>query len=332
VKKFNKPLALLCITLAVCGRSVINAQSAPPLFGLTFYDHGIAQGQRSQGVDVLNLPQSSYSDAFSLKNYGGALSIFQGSISGGTLRALSDTTFPYAGSSILADTDEYFFDTFTISGPAGQSGQFQVDLTFDGTVTGTNLEIEEKDEYGLLNTFNLLENGTVIPGIEYAGIVLGMDKGIGDPFHQTNSVVLNLSSGSTVVIGELLQMENLLYTAETGPEQLSIDDENSFIKVTALTAGFAFSTASGLNYSSQTDASVTNILPAVSMLTPGQLVLQFTGNTNAGYTVLGTTNLACPLTNWSNLGAPTILTNGTFQFIDTLTTTASQRFYLLRSP
>jgi hypothetical protein len=64
---------------------------------------------------------------------------------------------------------------------------------------------------------------------------------------------------------------------------------------------------------------------------PGQFALQFSGNTNFTYSVLGSTNISLPIVSWTFLGTPGVLSNNVFQFIDTQATNRAE-FYLLRSP
>lgn len=64
---------------------------------------------------------------------------------------------------------------------------------------------------------------------------------------------------------------------------------------------------------------------------PGQFAIQFTGNTNATYSVLSATNITLPIVDWTYLGTPGLLSNNVFQFTD-LQATNSIEFYLLRSP
>jgi hypothetical protein len=70
----------------------------------------------------------------------------------------------------------------------------------------------------------------------------------------------------------------------------------------------------------------------ITNIATGQFALQFTGNANAGYSVLATTNVALPLADWTVLGSATSLPNNLFQYIDTKATNIPARFYLLRSP
>ncbi|MDB6067986.1 MAG: LamG domain protein jellyroll fold domain protein [Pedosphaera sp.] len=61
---------------------------------------------------------------------------------------------------------------------------------------------------------------------------------------------------------------------------------------------------------------------------PGQLTLQFTGGPGINYTVLTSTNLELPLSSWTSLGAPTILSNNLYQFTDSNATNALQYYTL----
>lgn len=65
---------------------------------------------------------------------------------------------------------------------------------------------------------------------------------------------------------------------------------------------------------------------------PGQFAIQFAGSSSVGYTVLGTTNVSLPASNWTVLGPAMLLSNNLFQFSDTQATNVPLRFYRLRSP
>ena len=60
----------------------------------------------------------------------------------------------------------------------------------------------------------------------------------------------------------------------------------------------------------------------------GQVTLQFTGALAGNYTVLSTTNLALPLTNWTSLGSPVLTSNNLYRF--TTPATNAVRYYLLK--
>ncbi len=58
----------------------------------------------------------------------------------------------------------------------------------------------------------------------------------------------------------------------------------------------------------------------------------FTNTPGASFTVLATTNVAFPSTNWTVLGSTVENTPGWFQYTDTQTTNDAQRFYQIRWP
>ena len=74
------------------------------------------------------------------------------------------------------------------------------------------------------------------------------------------------------------------------------------------------------------------ILVNAKMLTNGVFQFGFTNaNLTATFTVLSTTNLEIPLTNWTVIGTATNLSQGVLQFTD-LHATNVARFYVVRSP
>jgi sugar lactone lactonase YvrE len=73
-------------------------------------------------------------------------------------------------------------------------------------------------------------------------------------------------------------------------------------------------------------------LMGVRLLSNGVLQFAFTNNPNATFSVLSTTNLSLPLTNWTVLTNALTYTNGAFQFTSPATTNDAQLFYLVRSP
>jgi hypothetical protein len=104
---------------------------------------------------------------------------------------------------------------------------------------------------------------------------------------------------------------------------------------TVLPRGFIWNTNYGA--SSYTISVVTNLPPGsvkdlVSDWRSGQALLQFTGSADASYTVLATTNLTVPTTNWVSLGQATLQTGVSFQYEDDQSSAYPQRFYQIRSP
>ncbi|MEK7781902.1 MAG: hypothetical protein AAB370_10430 [Verrucomicrobiota bacterium] len=78
--------------------------------------------------------------------------------------------------------------------------------------------------------------------------------------------------------------------------------------------------------------------PAPSFLT-GMLALgngarqfNFTNATPTSFTVLASTNVSLPTSNWTVIGAATPISPGVYQFTDTQATNFPQRFYQVRSP
>jgi hypothetical protein len=88
-------------------------------------------------------------------------------------------------------------------------------------------------------------------------------------------------------------------------------------------------------------ASVTGTLviyPAASSLTGatilanGAFQFTFANSPGASFSVLATTNLSLPLSNWMVLAGVTEVAPGQFQLTDPQATNSPQRFYRVRSP
>ncbi len=123
---------------------------------------------------------------------------------------------------------------------------------------------------------------------------------------------------------------------------------NGILNVSYLLSGLAPGTvyhyrlaaanSAGTNYGS--DLTFTNsVSPPVAFSltgTPlsagGGFQLNFTNLTGLGFSVLGSTNVAVPLTNWTVLGAPVENPPGRYQFTDPQATNNPTRFYRVRSP
>ncbi len=74
------------------------------------------------------------------------------------------------------------------------------------------------------------------------------------------------------------------------------------------------------------------ILTGVKNLGTGGFQFSFTNNQTTNFTVLSTTNLALPLSNWTVLGPASNAGPGLFQFTAPAATNGAQRFYRVRSP
>jgi len=75
-------------------------------------------------------------------------------------------------------------------------------------------------------------------------------------------------------------------------------------------------------------------LVGTSSISGGAFQLSFTNLSGLGFTVLGSTNLALPLSGWTVLGSPveTPPGSGNYQFTDSQATNLVSRFYQVRSP
>jgi hypothetical protein len=68
-------------------------------------------------------------------------------------------------------------------------------------------------------------------------------------------------------------------------------------------------------------------------MSPGAFVFQgSSGVPGASFYLLGTTNLATPMTNWTRLLTNTFDNNGNFDFTNLLNTNGPQNFFRLQAP
>jgi hypothetical protein len=237
----QKPSLLLLTVLCLLPRFA-SASS----YGLILSGSGACTG--CNAIPQINEQDAitSFSSNFSESGTAGSLAALSASIDYGFLhgytKAATGTLFD---ANANAGLDAYFYDTFYITGAAGTSGIFQITLNFDGSSTATG-----SPAIGTyVDTYNLLENGTVIPGIQYLGIV----STLGIPFNSgsnqlSKTVNLTLTAGTTVVLGELLQMREQMIN-EGSPGSITIDNSDTgYMLVTPMTSGVGFTTASGFLY------------------------------------------------------------------------------------
>jgi hypothetical protein len=82
-----------------------------------------------------------------------------------------------------------------------------------------------------------------------------------------------------------------------------------------------------------TQAGVTPpVLTGAQMLDNGVLQFAFSNTIGASFTVLSSTDLSVPMSNWTVVGTASNTTPGQFQFTSQPTTNDPQRFYGVRSP
>lgn len=120
---------------------------------------------------------------------------------------------------------------------------------------------------------------------------------------------------------------NLTYTPATG----FVGQDN-----------FQFQANDGFQNSSPAAVSIT-VIPNNALIVPpvlnggtilanGAFQFSFTNNQGAGFTVLASTDLTLPLTNWTVVGALTNDGSGFYQFTDAQASNNTTRFYRVRSP
>ena len=75
-----------------------------------------------------------------------------------------------------------------------------------------------------------------------------------------------------------------------------------------------------------------SVLKNLTWLGNGAFQFNFTNQPGASFTVLTSTNVTLPLSNWTVLGSPVEGPAGQYQFTDTQATNSRQRFYSVKSP
>jgi sugar lactone lactonase YvrE len=149
------------------------------------------------------------------------------------------------------------------------------------------------------------------------------------------------AAGSDVLPVVLPASINLLppFAPTSDQPWLTMDGANSGV------VGFSFTNNPGVARSAninllgqlisvtQSNLFVTSpLLTSPKILTNGAFQFNFTNTPGAPFTVLSTTNLTLPLSNWTTVGAPSNLAPGLFQFTTQPLTNDLQRFYRVSSP
>jgi hypothetical protein len=73
-------------------------------------------------------------------------------------------------------------------------------------------------------------------------------------------------------------------------------------------------------------------LSSVQVLGGGVFQFSFTNTNTTAFTVLASTNVNLPASNWTALGSPISVGGGVYQFTDPTATNHARRFYQLRTP
>lgn len=87
-----------------------------------------------------------------------------------------------------------------------------------------------------------------------------------------------------------------------------------------------------LTFTTSASAGTPPTLTGAQWLGAGVVRFSFTNDPAATFSVLSSTNLSWPLTNWTVAGAPSNVGSGVFQFTSQPTTNDATRFYTIRSP
>jgi hypothetical protein len=74
------------------------------------------------------------------------------------------------------------------------------------------------------------------------------------------------------------------------------------------------------------------VLTGAQVQSNGSFQFSFTNNAGVLLSVLATTNMTLPQSQWTTLGSATEVSPGQFQFSDPQAAASQQRFYVIRSP
>jgi sugar lactone lactonase YvrE len=153
--------------------------------------------------------------------------------------------------------------------------------------------------------------------------------------------VENFAAGSDVLPVVLPASSNLLppFAPTSDQPWLTIDSANNGMVGFSFTNNFGPVRAANIDVLgqlisvTQSNLIVTSpLLANPKILSNGAFQFNFTNTPGAPFTVLSTTNLALPASNWTILGAPSNLAPGQFQFTTDPLTNDPQRFYRVSSP
>jgi hypothetical protein len=150
----------------------------------------------------------------------------------------------------------------------------------------------------------------------------------------------SLAAGSDALPAVLPAMENLLppFTPTSDQSWLTITGITNDVVSFSFTANTGPSRTANISLLGQTIPITQGVigtpptLTGVQMLGSGILQFGFANIQSASFTVLSSTNLALPLSNWTVVGKATNTAPGQFQFTSQPTTNDLQRFYTIRSP
>ncbi len=202
------------------------------------------------------------------------------------------------------------------------SMQFVGEFWKTGTRPKTMVFTYNVDSTGNASTLSTGElsaaSANTVPALTFAfntaGVVGGTNGTL--PSNQTNCAVTNMPLFTPWTPGSALWLVWSIDSATGSGQGYGIDS-------------FLFA-AGATNNVSVTGPSVSQpTLGNVMYSSTNGLTFTFTNTPGASssFTILGTTNLALPISQWVNLGSPTEVSAGTYQFTDGLATNNAARFY-----
>jgi sugar lactone lactonase YvrE len=263
-----------------------------------------------------------------------------------------------AGNVYIADTDNYAFEEWTPAGglttlavnypqlfPAGVA----VDIAGNAYIADSyNDTIEEWTPAQGLDTlpiFNLDQPSGV--AVDVAGNVYIADIGndsideLPYAFVDPTPKFESASAGSDALPIVLPATANLTgpFTPASDQPWLTLAAQGNGVVAFSFTANTGPDRTANITLFDQsipvTQAGIVTMpltITGIQMPEQGVIQFTFTNAPGASFTVLSTTNLSVPLSNWTVVGAPVSISPGVFQFTSQPATGDAQRYYAVRSP
>ena len=196
---------------------------------------------------------------------------------------------------------------------------------------------------GAASLIGLANDGTVLVKNANGGVYarIGSTNGLGNSWQLLTSVTAG--DGATWFLGaDGIGSDFYIYrwaagglpTYVTGlATQISVLTDGSIaVRNSGGTSFFRVGSNAGIGSAWQIIASTPPTLTGPTRLGNGSFRFSFANIAGASFTVLTSTNLALPLSNWTSLGAPSENPAGTYQFTDSAATNSPGRFYRVTSP
>ena len=195
------------------------------------------------------------------------------------------------------------------------------------------------------NTVSALTNGTIGVAVDANGNQFIADAGgfqiyeVPRAFVDPTTRIVSPAGGQDVLPPILPANENLLppFQPTTFDGWINLTGNNSggavhytFAANAAPRAGSIFLYGNTITIL-QTNNAFPPFLTGMQRIGTATMQFSFTNNPNGSFTVLASTNVSLPLSNWTVLGTATNLSNGVYQFTDPAATNPAS-FYRVRSP